>query len=96
MTKKKVINDVLNVEFNKKCKQKAGKNSLNFIKSLDATALPQSSKVFLQQIKMECYVGYLYSISYEGYPTFDLFLIDYGYALSEIGESLKMHWFGHN
>ena len=91
--KKKSINDVSKVELNKKSKQKQGKNPLDFIKSADATTLPPCSKVFLQQIKLESYVEYPYSISYDGYPNFDLFPIGYGCKLSENGESLKMHWF---
>lgn len=83
--KKKSINDVSKVEFNKKCKQKQGKNSLDFIKSVDATTLPPCSKVFLQQIKLECYVEYPYSMSYDRYPTFNLFPIGYGCKLSENG-----------
>ena len=83
--KKKSINDVSKVEFNKKCKQKQGKNSLDFIKSVDPTTLPPCSKVFLQQIKLECYVEYPYSMSYNAYPTFNLFPIGYGCKLSENG-----------
>ena len=33
---------------------------------------------------------------YDAYPAFDLLPIDYGYKLSENGESLEMHWFDGN
>ena len=94
--KNKCINDVLKAEFDKKCKPKPGKNPLDCIKSMDPTTLPPCSKVLLQQIKRACYVAYLYTTAYDAYPAFDLFPIDYGYKLSENGESLEMHWFDGN
>ena len=54
------------------------------------------SKVILQEIKWVCYAAHLYSTAYDGYPTFDLCPIDYGYELSENGQSLEMHWFDGN
>ena len=48
------------------------------------------------QIKLSCYVAHLYTAANYAYPAFDLFPIDYGYKLSENGESLKMHWFDGN
>ena len=63
---------------------------------MDPTTVPLCSKV-LQQIKRACYVAHLYATAnYDAYPTFDLFPIDYGYKLSENGESLEMHWFDGN
>ena len=32
----------------------------------------------------------------DAYPAFDLFSIDYGYKLSENGESLEINWFDGN
>ena len=93
--KNKCINDVLKAEFDKKCKPKPGKNPLDCIKSVDPTTLPPWSKV-LVQIKMSCYVAHLYTAANYAYPAFDLFPIDYGYKLSENGESLEMHWFDGN
>ena len=94
--KNKCINDVLKAEFDKKCKPKPGKNTLDCIKSVDPTTLPPCSKVLLQQIKGACYLAQFYSTAYDTYPAFDLFPIDYGYKLSENGESLEMHWFDGN
>ena len=82
--KNKCINDVLKVEFDKKCKPNPGKNPPDCIKSVDPT-LPPSSKVLLQQIKRTCYVVHLYSTAYDAYCAFDLIPIEYGYKLSENG-----------
>ena len=63
---------------------------------MDPTTLPPCSKV-LQQIKRAFYVAQFYTTANDdAYPTFDLFPIDYGYKLSENGESLEMHWFDGN
>ena len=85
--KNKCINDVLKVEFDKKCKPNPGKNPLDCIKSMDPTTLPPSSRVLLQQIKQACYVVHLYSTAYDAYCAFDLIPIEYGYKLSENEES---------
>ena len=63
---------------------------------MDLTVLPPCSKVLLQQIKRSCYIARLYKTACDAYPAFDLFPIDYGYKLSENGESLEMHWFDGN
>ena len=81
----KCINDVLKTEFDKKCKPKPGKNPLDCIKSVDSTTLPPCSKVLLQQIKRAYYVAHLYTTAYDAYLAFDLFPIDYGYQLSQMG-----------
>ena len=52
---------------------------------MDPTISPPCSKVLMQHIKRACYLAYLYSTAYDAYPTFDLFLIDYGYNLSKNG-----------
>ena len=93
--KNKCINDVLKAEFDKKCKPKPGKNPLDCIKSVDPTTLPPWSKVLLQ-IKRAFYVVDLYITANDAYPAFDLFSIDYGYKLSENGESLEINWFDGN
>ena len=72
------------------------KNPPDCIKSVDPITLPPCSKVVLQQIKWACNVAHFYSTAYDAYPVFDLFPIDYGYKLSENGESLEMHWFDGN
>ena len=89
--KNKCINDTLKAEFDKKCKPKPGKNTLDCIKSVDPRTLPPCSKVLLQQIKWACYVAHLYTTAYDAYPAFDLFPIDYDYKLIENEESLEMH-----
>ena len=94
--KNKCIRDVLKAGFDKKCKPKPGKNLLDCIKYVDSTTLLPCSKVLLQQIKRACYVALLHSAAYDAYPAFDLFPIDYGYKLSQNGESLEMHWFDGN
>ena len=94
--KNKWIKNVLKAEFDKKWKPKPGKNPLDCIKSVDPTTLLPCSKVLLQQIKGACYLAQFYSTAYDTYPAFDLFPIDYGYKLSENGESLEMHWFDGN
>ena len=94
--KNKCINDVLKAEFDKKCKPKPGKNTLDCIKFVDPATLPPCSKVLLQQMKRACYVAHLYTTTYDAYPAFDLFPIDYGYKLIENEESLEMHWFDGN
>ena len=43
-----------------------------------------------------CYVAHLYSTAYDAYFAFDLFLIDYGYKLSENRDFLEMHQFDGN
>ena len=93
--KNKCINDVLKAEFDKKCKPKPGKNPLDRIKSVDPTTLPPWSKVLLQ-IKRACYVADLYTTANDAYPGFDLFPMNYGYKLSENGESLEIYWFDGN
>ena len=95
-SKNKCINDVLKTEFDKKCKPKPGKNPVDCIKSVDSTTLPPCSKVLLQQIKRAYYVVHLYTTAYDAYLAFDLFPIDYGYQLSQNGESLEIHWFDWN
>ena len=90
-----LINDVLKAEFDKQCKPKPGKNPLYCSKSVDPTTLPPCSKVLLQ-IKRACFVAHLYTTANDACPSFDLFPIDYGYKLSENGESLEMHWFDGN
>ena len=92
----KYISDVLKTYFDKKCKPKLGKNPLNCIKSMDPMTLPSCSKLLLQYKKWACYVAHLYSTAYDAYPAFDLFSVEYGYTLSENGETLEMHWFDGN
>ena len=89
--KDKCIIDALKTEFDKKCKPNPGKNSLDYIKSVDPTTLPPCSKALLQQIKQACYVVHLYSTAYDAYPAFELFPVYYAYKLSENGESFQMH-----
>ena len=43
-----------------------------------------------------CSTSHHVASAYDAYPAFDLFPIDYGYKLSEHGESLEMHWFDGN
>ena len=93
--KNKCINDTFKAEFDKKCKPKPGKNPLDCIKSVDPTTLPPWSKVLLQ-IKRACYVADLYTTANDAYPDFDLFPMNYGYKLSENGESLEIYWFDGN
>ena len=94
--KNKCINDVLKAEFDKKCKPKPGKNTVDCIKSVDPTTLPPCSEVLLQKIKRACYVAHLYTTAYDAYSAFDLFPIDYDYKLIENEESLEMHQFDGN
>ena len=87
--KDKCIIDALKTEFDKKCKPNPGKNSLDYIKSVDPTTLPPCSKALMQQIKRACYVVHLYSTAYDAYPAFELFPVCYAYKLSENGESWR-------
>ena len=43
-----------------------------------------------------CSTSHHVAWAYDAQPAFDLFPIDYGYKLSENGESLEMHWFDGN
>ena len=43
-----------------------------------------------------CSTSHHVALAYDAHPAFDLFPIDYGYKLSENGESLEMHWFDGN
>ena len=43
-----------------------------------------------------CSTSHHVASAYDAHPAFDLFPIDYGYKLSENGESLGLHWFDGN